>query len=697
MKHLPFLFISLLLSQSLLLAEESNDLDNVLEEMTAIATKTKLNADYVPGTVTVISGEKLKSLGITNLAEQNAYDTIVGFDSSTLSLRGSGAMYGAQGNKIKWMINNKPISAEIWGLPKLGAGQIVFPIPTDAIERIEIIRGPGSAIYGGNAIYGVINIITKTGDGTLFTTLAQMESNKFGKSLGAYGSFKKDDLKVSTVISIEENDGWDLTASSQSRAQQGNLPNASGSNLFMADASYKDIDFWAYRLQAKNDYARLQWDPTNYLPKDNTKPVQSNTHTMLGVQGKYNVLSNVHLTAKAGINQYTNRADVAYFPASSLASNPNNLDGIRTIDYVESTKYAEGMAETTIGSNRLLGGVYAGFLSVDRDDVVQHWGWDTGYYNRIYLPVGELSHLITVNNPKRINKALYLQDEIQLDEKSTLTVGARSDTYSDGRKALSPRVAFVHLYDDSNIFKAQYSRAFRPPSLSEQYSPNNPNSNKMYESETADTVELSYIFKTTDSSLKTTAFQSKTHNMISYHDFTYETINLENPTTINGLEIELTKNYEKINFGANMAFYKSYRGDINLNRNGWIVNYNASEFALSAKFIGNVFATINSDTSYPTTLLYHYIGSKNRISNDLLDVNGNLIGIYTTNGSTPAQDYVNVTQKINGIAKDLDLEFGVKNLFGKTLRTLYYPLNPPDTHDVPYMGQTFWLNLIYKF
>ncbi len=284
---------------------------------------------------------------------------------------------------------------------------------------------------------------------------------------------------------------------------------------------------------------------------------------MLGVQGKYNLLSNVLLTAKAGINQYTNRADVAYFPASLLVNNPNNLDGVRTIDYVESTKYAEAMAETTIDSHRLVGGIYAGFLSVDQDDVVQHWGWDTGYYNRIYHPVGELSHLITVNNPKRINRALYVQDEIQLDEKSTLTVGARYDTYSDGRSALSPRIAFVHLYDDSNIFKAQYSRAFRPPSLSEQYSPNNPDSNKMYESETADTVELSYIFKTNDSSLKTTAFHSKTHNMISYHDFTYETINLENPTTINGLEIELTKNYEKINFGANMAFYKSHRGDVN--------------------------------------------------------------------------------------------------------------------------------------
>ena len=52
---------------------------------------------------------------------------------------------------------------------------------------------------------------------------------------------------------------------------------------------------------------------------------------------------------------------------------------------------------------------------------------------------------------------------------------------------------------------------------------------------------------------------------------------------------------------------------------------------------------------------------------------------------------------LDGIAKNLDLEFGVKNVFGKTLRTLYFPLNPHDTCDVPYMGQTFWINLLYKF
>ena len=669
------ILIASLLAPPFIMADISDNLEQVLEEATYIATKTKLNADYVPGTVTVISGQKLQSLGITNLAEQNAFDMIVGFDSSTLSLRGAGSIYGSQGNKIKWMLNDKPISAELWGMPKNGVGQIVFPVPTEAIDRIEIIRGPGSAIYGGNAIYGVVNIITKKESGALFTTFSQTESNKFGRAIGAFGTFEKNDLKVSAIVSVEKHDGWDLSVESNVRSESGNLPNANANNLFMTDLSYKNFDFWAYRLEAKNNYSRLQWDISNNIPPDNNAPVQSNVYTMVGAQGTFHPLSNVLITAKAGINQYTNDAEILF-----------NLSGTRTIDYVESTKYVEATIETSMDNHRFLGGVYTGFLSVDRDHYHQN-----GVPN-VSLLLTDANNQI-VNNPKRINRALYLQDEIQFDEKSTATIGARYDSYSDGREALSPRVGYVYQYDESNILKAQYSRAFRPPSFSEQYSPNNaPFTNKKFESETVDTIEISYVFKTKDSSMKTTAFQSKTSDMITFHDASYQTINLATPTTVNGLEVEWTKNFETLNVGTNLALYNSRRGEISATN----MNYTTSDFALSAEYLANLFMTINKNTSYPTTFWYHYTGKKNRVSSEMLADDGTVS--IPTNGSVPAQDYLNITQKIGGLAKNLDLEFGVRNVFGKTLRTLYFPLNPTDgTCDVPYMGQSFWLRLGYRF
>ena len=124
-----------------------------------------------------------------------------------------------------------------------------------------------------------------------------------------------------------------------------------------------------------------------------------------------------------------------------------------------------------------------------------------------------------------------------------------------------------------------------------QYSPNNvPFTHKTFHSEIADTIELSYIFKTKDTSIKTTVVNSKTSDMITFHDFTYETINLATPTTINGLEIELKTNFDTVNIGANAALYSSHRGGIKQTNN----NYAPSDFALSANYLANIYMTINS-------------------------------------------------------------------------------------------------------
>jgi iron complex outermembrane receptor protein len=261
------LAIAILACSSSLVAAETLTLDNELENVTEIATKTKVNADYVPGAVTIIKGKDLKALGITNLAETNAFDMIVGFDSSVKSLRGSGSIYGSQGNKIKWMINDKPISSEIWGNGIRGVGPIAFPIPVDAVDRIEIISGPGSSLYGENAIYGVVNIITKKDQNGVYSTLARNENDKYGIAVGGFTNYNKDDLNINLHVSSFSDDGWNLKVGTNGNyynsvvaAQTpgngpGNLPSNREGRVVMADIDYKNWSFWAYRLENKSGYA----------------------------------------------------------------------------------------------------------------------------------------------------------------------------------------------------------------------------------------------------------------------------------------------------------------------------------------------------------------------------------------------------------------------------------------------------------
>jgi outer membrane receptor for ferrienterochelin and colicins len=696
-----------------LFANEASDLENILEQTTQIATKTKLNIDFVPGTVTVVSGAQLKSLGITDLSEPNAFDVIVGFDSSVLGMRGAGSIYGSQGNKIKWMINDKPISSEIWGNGYFGIGRIAFPIPVDAVDRVEIIRGAGSAIYGGNAIFGVVNIVTKKETNALFTTLSRTENDKFGRTVGALGYFKKDDFSVGILASTFKNDGWNLNVGGDGNFYDsynanhttgygpGNLPNATGAETLMVDAEYKKYSFWAYRLKMNNNYAQIGWNPTIPLAKDSDSPVQHNTTTMVGVQKEYTIFDGVSLNAKLGYTLFDNVADSLFvWPASRLTGNVANVDGVASKNYVEEKQYAEATLEKRLGGHRLLGGVYLGKTAVIKDETTKN------YSGIAYAPDTKSAYL-DGSNPKRFQNALFAQDEIELRYDTTLTVGARNDSFSDTGGAFSPRIALVYRFDDSNIFKAQWSRAFRPPSFIEKY--NSLYQDKQLKPETVDTLELGYVFKGDDTSAKATIFHSDIKNMITFHDFTYDSMNLEKLATISGLELEAVKTYESIEFAANFAFYKTHRDGVvadygSTPTNDSYFNYNASQFGLSANFLANFLATLNKSTNYPTTIWYHYTGSKNRANNDLLDGSGNIRSfwgtpkfLYSKNGSTPAQDYLNITQKVKGLTKGLELDFGVKNAFGKTLQTLNMPLNPPNNQDVPYMRQTLWINASYKF
>ena len=118
--------------------------------MTEIATKTKLNVDFVPGVVTVIKGNELQNLGVTNLSEQ-ALGMVSGIDGFVY-IRGIGKNQAL--GKVKLLINSKTMNSSLTGIGGIPA------IATALIDRVEIIRGAGSAIHGENAYTGVINIIT---------------------------------------------------------------------------------------------------------------------------------------------------------------------------------------------------------------------------------------------------------------------------------------------------------------------------------------------------------------------------------------------------------------------------------------------------------------------------------------------------------------------------------------------------------
>ena len=123
-----------------------------------IATRHETQISKAPSIVTVITDEEIKNLGYRTFIE--ILRTVPGFEILKTGALGDTipAVRGfASDNKVRVMLNGHLVNNPLRG----GAFVNFDDFPVEGIKRIEIIRGPGSAMYGENAFLGVINIITK--------------------------------------------------------------------------------------------------------------------------------------------------------------------------------------------------------------------------------------------------------------------------------------------------------------------------------------------------------------------------------------------------------------------------------------------------------------------------------------------------------------------------------------------------------
>jgi outer membrane cobalamin receptor len=180
------------------LTEESELQKNLNKGLTVSSSKA-LPVRETPGIISLITAEEIRNMGARDLSD--VLRLVPGFDVAQdlqfvigLGLRGNWANEG----KILVMLDGQPLNDLLYQTVAIGNR-----FPVDAIEQIEIIRGPGSAIYGGSAEYGVINIKTKAAeslDGVIVHGTGGFHTNAVGRTNGGIMVAKKG-----------ENVSWDLS------------------------------------------------------------------------------------------------------------------------------------------------------------------------------------------------------------------------------------------------------------------------------------------------------------------------------------------------------------------------------------------------------------------------------------------------------------------------------------------------------
>lgn len=484
----------------------------LLDQETELATQSKMNADYVPGMITILHGSQMEAYGATTVAQ--ALNNVAGFYITTnntgdyvTTVRGIGASLTA--NNLKVMINGVPVNR-----PVDGSADWVMRLPLTQVERIEIIRGPGSTLYGEFAFSGVINVLTKKANRAALSAGNDQHTQIDGMMHHRFGS----GLTLSANLNHRERDNSGDQTGVDNFYRQG-LGHSPGDiyDHEQGDVVFVDSEYQGYRLQLHyTDVERGGWYGRNAaLPED--KEPRKETVINLDFDKSWSLTPDLSL----GINLNALQTDLDYatylpIPAgvSGPGGNPIPADRFRQDKNSDESKRAKlylhwnGFEHHQVffEASQVHSEVTDSSLTLYPD------GQDPIY------PGPDES--LVLEGAKRQLTSATLQDQWQILEDLELTLGIRHDDYDDWGDATSPRLAAVWRSNDQHIFKIQYAEAFRPPTLADQNPGPNTFPGVVYNplsAETLKSTELSYLYNGINTTFRSTLFNIQVDNLIEFH------------------------------------------------------------------------------------------------------------------------------------------------------------------------------------
>jgi outer membrane cobalamin receptor len=465
----------------------AEDID--LEKIIITATKTAHLLGDVPGSATVITKKEIAKKSVKELGE--FLENITG-----LKVERYGSLGAATGIHLRGLTSSRVlvlIDGRVLNSPSLGEADIAG-IPIANIERIEVVKGPISSLYGANAVAGVVNIITKDPP--------EKFTNEFDISYGT----------------------WDtLSSSFQSGGSLGKF----------------GILVTPYRRQSaghrdNSDYKNSGVDTKCNLKIGDSKLIFSAGHgeSKAGLPGPKPEIDPIQRTPTQiafGDNEVSSLVDYGkegkgYFAATFDSKKCKIKTWVNDWDadsYYERMEYNEHH----LYNDNFKTNVYGVELQND---------WELGernlltagvYFNKDEFKVNKKDYNVTTGinvsgswKADRRTQAFYLQDEINL-KPVILTLGARWDDPSDFSPQISPKINLLWQVAELTNFRFSYGQSFRAPTLNDlnwpadpsgQGNPNlTPEKGEMYEIGLEKTFSKKFLFRTS-------IFHQKVDNMIAW-------------------------------------------------------------------------------------------------------------------------------------------------------------------------------------
>lgn len=488
-----------------------------------LASGIEQQVNKSPSVVSVITAEEIKAFGAKNI--QEALEMVPGVHVVPSSVVGMWPVVTFRGifsntnSQVLWLLDGDRISYSVQG----GFDQN-FYLPVGNIKKIEVIRGPASALYGAEAFAGVINLVT----------FDEAEKTVVSASIG---SFEQRSITARSTFSIDPY--WSLSlageyferGSDDSRIidsdVQSFFDSLFGSNASLAPGGIDD-DIEQTALSAK--LSSEQWKiSSHFIYVDSPQMIGvSNTlgagsfrkSTIWNHSIAYdsaNRMSNWRFRPSMQLYEFSQETELEVFPDGTIL--PIGGDG--NVDFSSSNlvTFPDGFLGFPSGDYKVL----------ELDLPVHHLGfkdhqlrYSLGYRKEEVVtgeiknfgpgvidgtqPIVDSSFLTDVTNTPFIfledtrREIFYIsaQDIWRLSEDLEATLGVRFDDYSDVGSTITPRATLVWEPDDKITAKLIYGNAFRAPSFADKAIKNNPaqlgNPNVDNEELNSYEISLSYLY-----------------------------------------------------------------------------------------------------------------------------------------------------------------------------------------------------------
>ena len=584
--------------------EEVNYLFNLsLEDLMQIkvtgSTLTPSELKTVPSSVTVFTHNEIKYAGLDTLDE--LMNIVPGFQSYRASHSNQHYPFSSRGRRIGTSSSEVLILVDGQRLEEprnSGIASVVPKYPLANIERVEFIRGPGAAIYGSNAMMGVVNIITRSNVNEI--SLSYGSFNR--KNINLLASHKIDDLQIDFFAHLESDNGDNYL-----------VKNNYSANKIPTDDPREFTDL-SLKLKWKNTQLKIQhnkYKSENFYVVNNISNGFNfnNADVSLITLNQdfhwYNVVSSLSLNYNTSNVNFASQLTPPNFLASK--SNPSSSDPLFVSPSFDNYKQYYAQFHNSINLKEygsLQFGIEARIIDLPTAMVANNF--DLGEFANKNFPItyyGTLKQTTTVlNEVKRDVFGIYAQYQHTVFDNMHITLGMRYDSFSSIDSQLSPRIAIIHELDNHNSIKLLYGKAFRAPAEYELGMQNNPVilGNVNLNPETVETYEIIWVGQWKHTGLSFGYFENKFDNSIIRQDAGNNKLkydNLEQKPT-KGFEFELSHELNDNLLLRSTYTYITEKPDLSFREAdklaSFVINFQ------EGKYNANLIATYNSERELAT-------------------------------------------------------------------------------------------------